>query len=234
MSMNDVWEANAEDWIRWARTPEVDHYFWRFCLPSLLRLLPPPRRQTVEVGSGEGRVCRELRALGHRVVGVEPSPTLARASRVADPTIEVIEAPMTAIPMPDDHADLVVSSMALMNVEDLPAAVREMGRILQPGGALVFSMLHPFNSWSDLGPDASYFAERAYTTALSRGGLAMTFHDIHRSFDAISRALEYGGFAIELLREPVPTDEHVAAYPDLARWRTQPCFLLGRARRRDA
>jgi hypothetical protein len=68
---------------------DVDHDFWRFCLPSLLRLLPPPRRQTVEVGSGEGRVCRELRALGHRVVGVEPSPTLARASRVADPTIDI-------------------------------------------------------------------------------------------------------------------------------------------------
>jgi SAM-dependent methyltransferase len=231
MSMHDVWEANAEDWIRWARTPDVDHYFWRFCLPSLLRLLPPPRRQTVEVGSGEGRVCRELRALGHRVTGVEPSPTLARASRVADPTIEIIEAPMTAIPIPDAHADLVVSSMALMNVEDLPTAVREMGRIVQPGGALVFSMLHPFNSWGALGPESSYFAERAYTTALSRGGLSMTFHDIHRSLDAISRALEYGGFTIELLREPVPTDDHVAAHPDLAQWRRQPCFLLGRARR---
>jgi SAM-dependent methyltransferase len=231
MTMQDVWEASAEDWIRWARTPEVDHYFWRFCLPSLLGLLPVPGRQTVEVGSGEGRVCRELRALGHRVVGVEPSPTLARASRIADPTIEILEAPMTAIPTPDRFADLVVSSMALMNVEDLPAAVREMGRIVEPGGALVFSMLHPFNSWRGLGPDASYFAERISTTSLSRSGLSVTFHDVHRSLDAISRALEYGGFAIELLREPVPTDEHVAAHPDLARWREQPCFLLGRARR---
>jgi SAM-dependent methyltransferase len=141
---------------------------------------------------------------------------------------------MTAIPMPDEYADLVVSSMALMNVEDLPTAVREMGRIVQPGGALVFSMLDPFNSWGDLGPDASYFAERPYTTSLSRGGLGTTFNDVHRSFDAISRALEYGGFSTELLREPVPTDEHVAAYPDLARWRNQPCFLLGRARRRSA
>jgi Methyltransferase domain len=70
---------NAEAWLRWSRSPDLDHAFWHLNLPTLIALLPPPGEITLDVGCGEGRVARALTALGHVVVGVESSPALARA-----------------------------------------------------------------------------------------------------------------------------------------------------------
>jgi hypothetical protein len=43
------WEAEARQWIQWARTPEHDSY-WRFHRDQFLRLLPPPGRQALDIG----------------------------------------------------------------------------------------------------------------------------------------------------------------------------------------
>ena len=80
MSLRDAWEARAEDWVRWARSPELDDNFWGFHLAEFLRFLPAPGRLTVDVGCGEGRLGRALAASGHRVVGFDASPTSARAA----------------------------------------------------------------------------------------------------------------------------------------------------------
>jgi 2-polyprenyl-3-methyl-5-hydroxy-6-metoxy-1,4-benzoquinol methylase len=71
------WEAEARQWIQWARTPGHDSY-WRFHRDQFLRLLPPPGRQTLDIGCGEGRLARDLKELGHRVVGIDSSPLSCR------------------------------------------------------------------------------------------------------------------------------------------------------------
>jgi SAM-dependent methyltransferase len=77
VSLREEWENNARDWIKWARTPGHDVYYWRLNLPRFLELLPPPGRLTIDVGCGEGRLGRELTHRGHLVVDVDGSPTLA-------------------------------------------------------------------------------------------------------------------------------------------------------------
>jgi SAM-dependent methyltransferase len=225
VSLRENWDAEAAAWIRWAREPDQDHYFWRLNLPSLLELLPPPGRLTVDVGCGEGRVARELKARGHTVVGVEGSETLAAAAREADPGFEVHVADAAAMPLPDACADLAVASMSMLNFDDMPAVVREVARVLAPGGRLVFNLPHPS---SDDVPD--YFRTVAFAETRDRGGVRMTFHDTHRPLSAYTGALEAAGLVIESLREPRPDEAHVAAHPSAARYRTEPGFLLVRAR----
>jgi hypothetical protein len=80
MNLRNAWETRASEWVRWARSPELDDDFWRFHLPEFLRFVPPPGRLTVDVGCGEGRLGRVLTKEGHRVVGFDASLTSVQAA----------------------------------------------------------------------------------------------------------------------------------------------------------
>ena len=57
---------------------------------ALLARLPAACGRVLEVGCGEGRVCRDLAARGHRVTGLDASPTLVRAAVERDPGGEYV------------------------------------------------------------------------------------------------------------------------------------------------
>jgi SAM-dependent methyltransferase len=177
-SLRAAWDENAEAWLRWARSPELDHAFWHLNLPTLIGLLPPPGEITLDVGCGEGRVARALNELGHVVVGVESSPALARAATEGDPAFEVHIADAAAMPLPDSLADLAVASLSLMNMDDMRGVVSEIARVLRPESCFCFSILHPINSWGDA--EAGYFETVRYDEQLDRGGARMILHDTHR------------------------------------------------------
>jgi SAM-dependent methyltransferase len=224
--MRSAWDAQAANWVRWARTPEHDHFFWRLGLPALLELIGAPGRRTLDLGCGEGRLSRVLAEREHALVGVEGSPALAAAAREAAPGIEVLDGDAAAIPLEAGAVDLVVCSMALLNFDDMDLAVREVARVLEPGGSFCFSTVHPMNSLKD-GDD--YFAEHTYEETRTRGGITMTFSDRHRPLGAYAAALEGAGLLLQALREPVPDAAYVALEPSVERWTRRPVFLLGRA-----
>jgi ubiquinone/menaquinone biosynthesis C-methylase UbiE len=126
VTFNEDWEQEAENWIGWARKPGHDAY-WLY-RDAFFELLPPPGRATLDVGCGEGRVMRDLTARGHRVVAVDASPTLVRAASQADAEGEYLVADAAALPFDDASFDLVVAYNSLMDVQDMPGAVREAAR----------------------------------------------------------------------------------------------------------
>ena len=128
-------EERAQGWLAWARTPGHDAY-WTY-RDAFFALVPAPGAATLEVGCGEGRVARDLVARGHRVTGLDASPTLLRAAAEADPASRYVEGPAEALPFEDGAFDLVVAYNSLMDVADMPAAVREAARVLAPGGPAV-------------------------------------------------------------------------------------------------
>jgi SAM-dependent methyltransferase len=237
-AMREHWERHAADWIRWARTPGHDYFFWRFNLPRFLEVLPPPGRLTIDLGCGEGRLVRELGALGHRVVGVDSSPSMVTAAIHASPAAWVVQGDAARLPLRSDAADLVVAFMALFNMDDLPIVVREVARVLMPGGRLCLAVVHPLASaggFADDDPDSpfvltgSYFEPRTEPLVLERDGVAMTFCDRHLPLEAYIGALEQAGLLVEALREPQPDDAAVADHPALSRRRRMPLFLHLRA-----
>jgi ubiquinone/menaquinone biosynthesis C-methylase UbiE len=114
-------------------------------------LLPAPAGVTLVVGCGVGRLASKIKRLGYHVVGLENSTSLAAAAKDADPEFEVIVADASEMPIPSDSIDLAIASLALMNMDDMPGAVLEIGRVLKDGGTFCFSVLHPLNSWGDAG-----------------------------------------------------------------------------------
>lgn len=206
---SEHWERHAEDWVRWARKPGHDTYR-RFHRDRFLELVPPPGQLTLDLGCGEGRLARDLKALGHRVVGVDSSPTMVQHARDADPDFEVYETDMTALPFDDGAADLAIAFMWLMNVDRLADAVREVGRVVEPGGRFCLAITHTINTagrFESLDPSSRFLIERSYfehaavVNAVERDGLTMTFLDSHRPLEEYVDALADAGFLVERLRE---------------------------------
>jgi len=228
-----AWEAEAERWASWARSPGHDSY-WRFHRDSFFELLPEPGALTLDVGCGEGRLDRDLVARGDRVVGIDGSPTLASLAASQDPPLPVAVADAARLPLRDGVADLAVAFMSLQDIDDLDGAVAEAARVLRPGGRLCFAIVHPVNSAGEFVSEdpgsqfviaGSYFSPRIYVDHIERDGKACTFASAHRTIEAFSRALEAAGFLIEAMREV--TD------PDTGdRWYRVPMFLQMRAVRR--
>ena len=59
----------------------------------------------------------------------------------------MVVADAARLPFASGAADLVVAFMSLLNVDDLPAAVGEVGRVLAPGWSLCVALLHPI-AWA--------------------------------------------------------------------------------------
>jgi SAM-dependent methyltransferase len=238
--LGEAWEAAARDWAEWARKPGHDSY-WRFHKQPFFAFLPTPGRLTIDIGCGEGRVARDLKALGHNVVAVDVSPTMVEFAKAADPSMQVMVADAARLPLDDGAADLAVAFMSLHDVDDMPGAIREAGRVVERGGAFCFSIVHPINSagrFESLDPDArfimetSYLASHRYQDSIEREGLRMTFNSRHWPLEAYFRALESSGFVVEALTEPTVDEASVAERADRARWRRLPLFLDLRARKR--
>jgi SAM-dependent methyltransferase len=237
MDLRDSWEAQAEQWIQWARTPGHDSY-WRYHRDQFISLLPPPGKQTVDIGCGEGRLTRHLKKLGHAVVGIDTSPSLVAAAREADPAMDIVLADATAIPLQDSCADLAVAFMSLHDIDAMPAAVMEIARVLVPGGRLCLAIVHPINSCGRFeAPKADarfviagdYLGPFPYSDSFERDGLSMTFHSQHRPLEAYFLALEAAGFLVDALREPSVPDQAIGS-PAARRWQRLPLFLHLRAR----
>ncbi|MGH2556650.1 MAG: class I SAM-dependent methyltransferase, partial [Actinomycetota bacterium] len=117
------WEQEAENWLRWARTPGHDSY-WYVRDQFFQHIVPPPGRMTLDLACGEGRVARDLRERGHRVVGIDASPTLVRHAKEADSATHHVVADAAALPFGTGTFDLVVAYNSLMDVVDMPGSVQ--------------------------------------------------------------------------------------------------------------
>lgn len=231
--LHERWEAEADAWARWVRTPGHDEWHWRLNWPAFLELLPPAGRLTLDLGCGEGRGGTALRELGHRVVGVDAAPTMVELARETGAYDTVHLADAAAVPLADAAVDLVVAYMSLHDIEDLGGTLRETARVLEPGGRLCAAIVHPLAS-AHLGSDGEtpYFEPGHYTDVVERDGIEMAFHGIHRPLEAYFEVLHDAGLVVERLREPAPTDADIAALPALAKVRRRPAFLHWLALRR--
>jgi ubiquinone/menaquinone biosynthesis C-methylase UbiE len=96
----------------------------------------------VEIGFGTGHNLPYLPTTVTRLRAVEPSKrsvALAAERIAAAPfPVEIVGLDGESIPLPDDSADAVLCTWSLCTIPDAVAALREMGRVLKPGGELHF------------------------------------------------------------------------------------------------
>jgi ubiquinone/menaquinone biosynthesis C-methylase UbiE len=110
-----------------------------------------PGDHVLDVATGPGTLARLVaETLGprSRVVGVDISPQMLAQAKAASPVengaeLAFLEAPAETLPFPEAHFDAVLCQQGLHFFSDQLGALKEMRRVLQPGGRLALAM------WSD-------------------------------------------------------------------------------------
>ncbi len=133
----DFFAGIAESWdqIR----PSFDHPDVQ---AGAVGALVPPDLEVVDIGTGTGALLPLLAATGARVTAVDASAamlTRARSLCEREGLLDVVfeQADIQELPFPDDKFDAAYCSMVLHHVARPERALREMTRIVKPGGKVV-------------------------------------------------------------------------------------------------
>ncbi|GAB2792477.1 class I SAM-dependent methyltransferase [Streptomyces daliensis] len=168
----------------------------------------------LEIGAGAAQCSRWLAAQGARPVALDLAHRqLQHALRIGDglggdPPFPLVEADARALPFADGSFDLACSAFgAVPFVADPVRVMREVRRVLRPGGRWVFSVTHPVR-WAfadEPGPEGlaaitSYFDRTPYVEQDDAGRAVYVEH--HRTLGDRVRDVVAGGFRLVDLVEP--------------------------------
>jgi SAM-dependent methyltransferase len=144
---------------------------------ELAARLPPGPARILDAGCGTGGLIRRLapRRPKWQWTGVDVSPLACELARERGAT-DVYEASVTALPFRDGEFAAVVSADVLYHLEDDEAALREMARVLRPGGIAVINV--PAHRWLWSYHDVAVagrrrYARRELADKLTHAGLAV-------------------------------------------------------------
>ncbi|GAA0503006.1 MULTISPECIES: class I SAM-dependent methyltransferase [Streptomyces] len=179
-------------------------------------------RDVLEVGAGAAQCARWLAAQGARPVALDLSHRQLRHARRIDAEaaagggdgageragVALVQADATALPFRDGSFDLACSAYGAVPFVAEPVRVmREVRRVLRPGGRWVFSVTHPIR-WAfpdEPGPEGlsvagSYFDRTPYVEQDESGRAVYVEH--HRTLGDRVRDVVAGGFRLVDLIEP--------------------------------
>ena len=107
------------------------------------RVVPHASGIVLEVGIGSGlNLAHYDPGLVERVIGIDPDPTMLSIARATSASVafevELIEGSAETIPLERASVDTALITYTLCSIPDLAAALADIGRVLKPGGRLLF------------------------------------------------------------------------------------------------
>ena len=197
------------------------------------RLLGDVRgRRVLEIGCGSAPCSRWLLREGADVVAVDLSARMlasaAELNRSTGFAVPLVQGDAGALPFADASIDVACSAFGgLPFVADVEGALREVARVLRPGGRFVASVNHPIRWPFPDSPDpeelrivSSYFDRTPYVETDERGEVSYVEH--HRTVGDWVRAVRGAGFVLHDVVEPPWPPGHDRVWggwgPERGRW----------------
>jgi 2-polyprenyl-3-methyl-5-hydroxy-6-metoxy-1,4-benzoquinol methylase len=155
--------SNAEALQHWASYPralieefgdEGDFARQHLLNPTLFHMLGDVAgKRVMDAGCGQGYLCRLLARRGALVTGVEPTEPMIHYAlereRGEKLGITYIQADLSSWSLIDEHYDIAIANMVLMDIPDYQQAILNCVRALKDQGSFIFSLLHPCFEGSD-------------------------------------------------------------------------------------
>lgn len=121
-----AWFSTQAEWTRATR-------LWLYRQAGLARAA-----SILEVGCGSGVITREMASLSEgRVVGLDLDPDMVRFARRQDGAVDYVRGDAHALPFEEASCEIAVCHYLLLWLADPARAVREMARVVRPGGRVL-------------------------------------------------------------------------------------------------
>ncbi|MBW0019512.1 MAG: class I SAM-dependent methyltransferase [Mycobacterium sp.] len=119
---------------------EIENYWFRRHEVVYRRLAPRcAGREVLEAGCGEGYGADLIARVARRVVAVDYDESAVAHVRGRYPRVQVMQANLAELPLPDASVDVVVNFQVIEHLWDQPQFVAECARVLRPSGLLMVS-----------------------------------------------------------------------------------------------
>ncbi|RYG33181.1 class I SAM-dependent methyltransferase [bacterium] len=229
----ESWVRSAPAWIETMGRGEANRV--HLLDSPMLRLAGDVQGlRVLDVGCGEGRFCRMLSERGASTVGLDPTLPFVEQARELHPEGEYIQGIAESLPFEDASFDLAVTYLTLIDIPDFRTAIREMARVLKPGGSLIVANLQSFvttrpTAWyrDESGKKLHVAVEEYYEERANRCEWAgVSILNWHRPMAAYMEAFLSTGLNLRAFEEPRPTLEAVAQYPAMRDEYRVPLFYV--------
>jgi len=218
-----MYDAFADEFAAHAEHSAYNAHYDR---PAVLEALGDVSGSTVlDVGCGSGLYAVELVRRGAKVIGIDGSARLIEHARQrldgsADLRVHDLSEPLDWLA--DQVIDEALMALVIHHLEDPLPTLREIHRVLRPGGRLLVSTVHPFADWRHAG--GSYFTDEMIDETWN-SGWKVRFR--RAPLAAWSASFLEAGFLVERLIEPLPAESMKADHPDLHdRFTAEPFFII--------
>lgn len=231
------WNTNAVKWDSFYDDDGDRNRRYQSDEPMLALIGDVNSRQVLDVGSGNGYLCRKLAKAGAIMTGVELSDGFLEIAmgREKEEALGITYHNASASEMdflPDVHFDKAVSNYVLMDIRDYEAALRHVFRVLKPGGIFIAVISHPcFGSgpagWVTPALDTPRTEERfawRVDNYFLRGPVVSQWGNLdpvlsfHRPIQDYWRAFADAGFVVTDFDEPSITER---GRRELSPWRVE-------------
>lgn len=142
----------ADTYARWRATPlgEITEQVETALIIGLAG--PLKGKRLLDVGTGDGHYAIAAAMRGAEVTALDSALPMLKAARQRSKenglTLELVQGDAEALPFEDGSFDMVLAVTVLCLIPNAPQAVREMARVLAPGGCLILGELGRYNLWA--------------------------------------------------------------------------------------
>ena len=232
------WSEVSDEWFKDEQIHAFRNYF---ILPFTLQQLGNVSgKMILDIGCGEGGYSRELARKGAIVTAIDCAENVINYSKLkaADEQLKIshyIRNSNDLYGVSDNTFDIVLSSMMLMDCEDLNGTVSEISRVLKSGGKLFVSILHPCFNGKDVRLQCingmrevvirDYFSPKEWEAPIKALNNATVIWR-QRTLQDYVKVFTKNCLRITDLNEPFPDVEQIAKSPKISLLLKIPIFLF--------